>query len=103
MNLTTYGLNQAYQARKDKLGDRLNEVGATLNWSAFCPILESMYHNNTPEGGKPNLDVIMMFKIQLLQVWYSLSDTAVEREIYDRISFRNFLGQPETIPDNSTI
>jgi IS5 family transposase len=28
-----------------------------------------------------------MFKIQLLKVWYNLSDLAVEREIYNRLSF----------------
>lgn len=44
-----------------------------------------------------------MLKIQLLEVWYNLSDQSVEREIYDRLSFRNFLGNPEQIPDHSTI
>ncbi|MBQ1180338.1 MAG: transposase [Methanocorpusculum sp.] len=44
-----------------------------------------------------------MFKIQLLEVWYNLSDIAVEREIYDCLSFWHFLGCPDSIHDNSTI
>jgi len=44
-----------------------------------------------------------MFKIQILEVWYNLSDMAVEREIYDRLSFWHFLGCPDKIPDNSTV
>ena len=69
----------------------------------FRPLLESMYTNKSGKDGHLNVDVILMFKIQLLEVWYSLSDLAVEREIYDRLSFWHFLGCPDKIPDNSTI
>jgi IS5 family transposase len=44
-----------------------------------------------------------MIKILLLQQWYNLSDPQVEREIRDRISFMNFLGYPEKLPDRNTI
>jgi len=42
-------------------------------------------------------------KILLLQQWYNLSDPQIEREIRDRISFMNFLGYPERLPDRNTI
>ena len=44
-----------------------------------------------------------MVKILLLQQWYNLSDPQIEREIRDRISFLNFLGYPEKLPDRNTI
>jgi len=44
-----------------------------------------------------------MIKILLLQQWYNLSDPQVERKIRDRISFMNFLGYPEKLPDRNTI
>ena len=44
-----------------------------------------------------------MVKILLLQQWYNLSDPQTEREIRDRISFMNFLGYPEKLPDRNTI
>lgn len=44
-----------------------------------------------------------MIKLLILQQWYGLSDPQFEREAYDRLSFRHFLGYPEKIPDNSTI
>ena len=44
-----------------------------------------------------------MVKILLLQQWYNLSDPQIEREIRDRISFMNFLGYPEKLPDRNTI
>ncbi len=70
---SSFGLNQAYHERYEKLGDRLSDVGKTLDWHVFRPLLESMYTNKSGNGGHPNVDVILMFKIQLLEVWYSLS------------------------------
>ncbi len=44
-----------------------------------------------------------MIKILVLQHWYSLSDQKMERELANNLSFMNFLGYPETIPDSTTI
>jgi len=44
-----------------------------------------------------------MIKLLVLQQWYGLSDPQLEREAYDRLSFRHFLGYPTKIPDHSTI
>src|SRR5512139_1518775 len=62
-----------------------------------------MYDNKTEKGGRPNCDVIVMFKILILQQWYGLSDLEVERQIADRLSFMEFLGYPDTFPDSRTI
>jgi IS5 family transposase len=62
-----------------------------------------MYKNNTDRGGRPNLDVIVMFKSLFIQQLYNLSDEQLERELADRISFRVFLGTTETVPDSTTI
>jgi len=39
----------------------------------------------------------------LLQSWYGLSDQELEFQINDRLSFRNFLGFPDQVPDFTTI
>ncbi len=62
-----------------------------------------MYDNKSEKGGRPNCDVILMFKILILQQWYSLSDLEVERQMADRISFMAFLGFPDPFPDSKTI
>ena len=46
-----------------------------------------MYDNKSEKGGRPNCDVILMFKILIIQQWYGLSDLEVERQMADRISF----------------
>jgi IS5 family transposase len=42
-------------------------------------------------------------KILLVQQRYTLSDPQVEMETRDRISFLNFLGYPEKLPDRNAI
>jgi len=62
-----------------------------------------MYTNDEGKGGRPNYDLVFMIKLLVLQQWYGFSDPQLEREAYDRLSFRHFLGYPPKIPDHSTI
>jgi IS5 family transposase len=101
-SLMSYGLRQAY-SRLAKLGDPLSEANMLLDWERFRPIAEGLYNNKTEKGGHPNIDVVLMIKILVLQQWYSLSDQRMERELTNNLSFMNFLGYPETIPDSTTI
>lgn len=82
---------------------KLSQISELIDWAPFRPILERMYTNKTVNGGRPNCDVILMFKILILQQWYGLSDLGVEREMADRISFMAFLGYPNPFPDSRTI
>src|SRR5512137_465062 len=98
----SYGLRQAY-SRLVKLGDPLSEANTLIDWERFRPIAEGLYNNKTEKGGHPNIDVILMIKIHVIQQWYSLSDQKMERELANNLSFMNFLGYPETIPDSRAI
>jgi IS5 family transposase len=62
-----------------------------------------MYDNRGERGGKPNIDEVVMVKLLVLQQWYGLSDPELERQAVDRLSFMNFLGFPEDIPDFTTV
>jgi IS5 family transposase len=98
----TYMLKKAYENVK-KHGDRLARVDSLIDWETFRPIITSMYHNNTPRGGRPNVDPVIMVKLLVLQQWYGLSDPELERQVDDRLSFQRFLGFPEKAPDYSTV
>ena len=87
----------------EKLGDRLAEVEPLINWETFRPIVVGLYTNDGPQGGRPNVDPVVMVKMLVLQAWYGLSDPELERQATDRISFRRFLGYPESIPDSTTV
>jgi len=98
----TYMLKKAYQ-RYQKLGDKLAKIEPLIDWNAFTPIIQNLYHNKTPRGGRPNINPVVMVKLLVLQQWYGLSDPELERQVADRISFQRFLGYPETLPDYSTV
>jgi len=101
-SLASWGMQEAYK-KVEVLGDKLAVITKFVDWEPFRPILEDMYNNKTDVGGRPNFDVILMFKVLLLQQWYGLSDLEAERQISDRISFMKFLGFPGSIPDSRTI
>ena len=99
-SFTTWML-KGLHAKQEK--SRLSQISNMIEWTPFRPILEEMYDNKTEKGGRPNCDVILMFKILILQKWYGLSDLEVERQMADRISFMAFLGFPDPFPDSRTI
>lgn len=82
---------------------RLSQISDLIDWTPIRRRLDEMYHNKGEKGGRPNCDVILMFKILILQQWFGLNDLEVERQMADRISFMSFLGFPNPPPDSRTI
>jgi IS5 family transposase len=99
-SFTTWMLRGLY-AKQEK--SRLSQISDRIDWAPIRCTLEEMYDNKSERGGRPNCDVILMFKILILQQWYGLSDLEVERQMADRISFMSFLGFPDPFPDSRTI
>ena len=101
-----YILQQEYN-RLAELGDRLAKADQLLNWEAFRPIIKDLHRNDSEQGGRPNVDEVVMVKLLVAQQWIGLSDEEAEREAVDRLSlrlsFRRFLGYPERVPDSTTI
>lgn len=95
-------LKKAYENVR-KNGDKLAEAESLIHWEAFRPIIAPMYNNNSPRGGRPNVDEVVMVKLLVLQQWYGLSDPELERQVDDRLSFQRFLGFPKKAPDYSTV
>jgi len=94
---------RAEYARVKALGDDLSEIGSQINWERFRFLEPSIYKNKTSHGGRPNIDIVIMVKLLVIQHWFGLSDPELERQVADRISFRIFLGTTEVIPDFSTV
>jgi len=100
-SLKAFFLREVYKETQ-KLGDKLARIEPLIDWEAFRPILRGLYDNQGPQGGRPNVDEVVMVKLLVLQQWYGLSDPELERQATDRISFRRFLGFPKAIPDSTT-
>lgn len=65
----------------------------------------SVDYSDGPKGGRPPYDVVMMFKIFVIQAQNNLSDDRAEFLINDRLSFMRFLGldMNDRVPDAKTI
>ena len=101
-SFTSFTLRKLYQ-KIHKLGDRLAKIEPLIDWEAFTPIIQPLYDNQGPQGGRPNIDPVVMVKLLVIQAWYGLSDPELERQANDRISFHRFLGFPGEIPDATTV
>lgn len=89
-----------------KLGDSLEELGKIIDFEIFRKeITQALYRTPKRAGGRPAYDVVMMFKILVIQRLYNLSDDEMEFQLNDRITFMRFVGlnMGDTIPDAKTI
>ncbi|MCL2790913.1 MAG: IS5 family transposase [Desulfobulbus sp.] len=90
----------------DKNGDPLARINETVNWEMLRPALEKA-RDKSPKSnvGAKGYDIILLFKILILQSLYNLSDDATEFQILDRHSFGRFLGLhiSQKVPDATTI
>ena len=77
-----------------------------IPWDEFRPLLESVYAKpRKSKAGRPPIDVIVMFKLLILQQLYTISDDELEYQVNDRLSFMRFLhlGLEESVPDAKTV
>jgi IS5 family transposase len=90
----------------DKGGDPLVKLNNMINWEQFRQKLQKLrdFDRKSNAGRKP-FDVVLMFKVLIVQSLYNLSDDQTEFLIRDRLSFMRFLGLAisDTVPDSKTI
>jgi transposase, IS5 family len=89
------------------IGNPLEKISLVIDFEMFRKTLEAGILNKDKKsnaGAKP-FDVVMMFKILILQRYYGLGDTQIEYQILDRLSFKKFLGleSGDKVPDEKTI
>ena len=102
MSFESYILQEKYKKVRG-LGDRLELMKQQIDWNPFVEIVKDVFDNDTKLGGRPNTDEKVVVRCLLLQAWYGLSDPELEFQCNDRISFQNFIGLDQKIPDFSTI
>lgn len=98
------------QLRIEKLSDKgnpLKMLSNVIDFEIFRTVLEDAVltkEKKNNAGAKP-YDVVLLFKILILQRYFGLSDEQVEYQIIDRTSFREFLGlaSGDNVPDEKTV
>lgn len=102
MTFEAYILKEKYK-KIQGLGDRLELMKQQINWKPFIFIIADAFDDNDKIGGRPHTNELVIVRCMLLQSWYGLSDPELEFQCNDRISFQNFIGLDNKVPDFSTI
>ena len=98
---------QDTEEKLSKIGNPLEMISKVVDFEMFRALLEEALLNKEKKsfvGAKP-YDVVMMFKIMILQRYYGLGDKQLEYQILDRTSFKKFLGleSGDKVPDEKTV
>ena len=80
---------------------RLEQQDRFLDWEAVAAVVRDIYA--VPEGC-PSNPPLLLAKVLLLQQWFNESDPEIEAALWDRLSFRRFVGivLQDPVPDHST-
>ena len=90
-----------------QMGNPIELLSKLVDFEMFRPSLEDVLIKKdckTP-AGRPQIDVVLMFKVIFLQRYYGLGDHQIQYQVIDRTSFRQFLGihTVSEVPDEKTV
>jgi len=84
----------------------LTDMDRVVPWAELAAVVEPHYPKVSPEGGRPPVPLERMLRIYFLQLWFNLSDPAVEEALYDSVAMREFVGidlGSEAAQDETTV
>src|SRR4030066_1777028 len=93
--------NKKKQPRREKF---LQEMDQVIPWEELLQIIKK-YYPKAGNGRQP-MPLERMLRIYFMQLWYGLSDPAMEDALYDIESLRRFADidiETDGIPDETTI
>ena len=93
-------------AKTTRRAQFLADMHVIVPWAELRTVVEPFYPKISEAGGRPPLPLERMLRVYFLQLWFNLSDPAVEEELYDSVAMRNFAGIDlgiEAAPDETTV
>jgi IS5 family transposase len=84
----------------------LADMERIIPWPEMTAAVETVYPKISENGGRPPIRLERMLRIYFLQLWFNLSDPAVEEALYDSVAMRSFVGIDlgvEGAPDETTV
>lgn len=84
----------------------LADMDKIIPWKELAAAVQTAYPKVNENGGRPPIPLERMLRIYFLQLWFNLSDPAVEEALYDSVAMRVFAGidlGSEGVPDETTV
>jgi len=101
---TLSDMEYSYRKKKTKREEFLEIMDEIIPWDEWVGMIKPHY----PEGkrGRPPIELELILRMYLLQVWFNLSDPSTEDAIYDSYAMRKFTGidfLSGSVPDETTL
>ena len=89
----TLAVNDFERFRKPTRRERFPaEMNAVVPWAELVALIEPHYPRASSAGGRPAAGLERILRIHCLQLWFDLSDPAVDEALYDSRAMRTFAG-----------
>ncbi|GMT46276.1 MAG: hypothetical protein IEMM0006_2108 [bacterium] len=70
----------------------LRQMDLLIDWTKLEKEINKVYKRGKSVDGRPSYPGLLLFKMQLLQIWYRLSGPAAEDFVNDSLSAMRFCG-----------
>jgi IS5 family transposase len=102
--LTFAEAEYANKKRKTRREIFLERMEKLIPWQRLEKKITHYYGKSGAQGGRPPYPLAVMLRVHCLQLFYNLSDPALEDALYEVESMRRFAGlRLDRIPDETTI
>ncbi len=84
----------------------LEQLDRAVPWAEIAATIEPFYPKPSELDGRPPIPLERTLRVYFLQLWFNLSDPAVEEALYDSEAMRRFVGidlGQEAAPDETTV
>lgn len=98
--------NIEYNQRKKKTRreEFLDAMDTIIPWSAWIEMI--LPFDLSGKRGRPVKSIETILRMYLMQIWFNLSDIAIEDTIYDSYAMRSFIRidfNEKQVPDSTTL
>lgn len=97
-------IEYSFRKKITKRENFLEIMDEIIPWDEWVAVIEPYYPKE--KHGRPPMGIEKMLRMYLLQIWFNLSDPAIEDAIYDSYAMRKFTGinfMTEVVPDETTL
>lgn len=106
MQQTFTDIEYSKRKKKTRKAIFLEKMEEIVPWDEIIELIEPFYYHN--KTGRPAVPLMIMVRMYLLQIWYSMSDPETEDSVYENYVFRqfmgiNFKGKGLQVPDESCL
>ena len=104
-NKIQMGFSDGYEERSISKNAFFLQVDQLIDWQPIEKELKKIYKSGKKERGTKAYNPLLLFKMQLISVWYNLSDVQTEAMVNDSLSAMRFcaLRIEDSVPDHNTL